>query len=414
MTKTKLMWLSDSPASSSGLGRITREVAQRIVANLGDEIELCTFSYGGGVSRKLPWQQYEMKVNDLVPINLPQCWEDFAEGQRGVLAACWNPSWTPWLADPERCTDEGLKKFLRTKPFSRWAYLPIDSDTLPGRLPDNLTRCIYQFDRIATYTEWAKGLIENSRPKDVAPKEIAALPHGLDTTVFYPRDRKVARDTFVNRVAGLKQNPVRDDVVLVGVVATSTPRKDWYLAFEVCAELVRRGVNVGLWVHADAMRKNWDIPALAKEFGMTDRTIASNRVLQDDDLAWAYAACDVTLGIGSGEGWGLPLAESLAMGIPVIHGNYAGGAEFVPEGMKVEPYAFRGDGFFAARRPVFRASDWADAVQVWLGPHGDVVLPSYIEWPNAWDSWAKWLRAGLADLNANSADQVAGTFGAKL
>ena len=202
--------------------------------------------------------------------------------------------------------------------------------------------------------------------------------------------------------------------MLIGVVATNTPRKDWYLAFEVCAELVRRGVNVGLWVHTDHMRKNWDIPALAHEFGMDTRTIASNKVLGDDDLAWAYAACDITLGIGSGEGWGLPLSESLAMGIPVIHGNYAGGAEFVPEGMKVEPYAFRGDGFFAARRTVFRASDWADAVQTWLGPHDEVVLPSYIEWPNAWDSWAKWIRAGLVDLNTNPADQVAGTFGVGL
>jgi len=412
MTQTPLLILSDSPMGSSGLGRITRELAVRIHANL-PEFRVGVIGYGGSISRHLGFPQYPMVVQDYMPLNLPDVWKDFAGDEKGAVLAIWNPSWIPWLADHERCTDERLRKFLRTKPFSRWAYLPIDSDTLPGRLPDNLTRSIYQFDRIATYTEWAKGLIENSRPKDVVPKEIAALPHGLDTKIFYPRDRKVARDTFVNRVAGLDQNPIADGIVLIGVVATNTPRKDWSLAFEVCAELVRRGVNVGLWVHADAMRKNWDIAALAKEFGVADRTIASNRVLQDDDLAWAYAACDVTLGIGSGEGWGLPLAESLAMGIPVIHGNYAGGAEFVPEGMKVEPYAFRGDGFFAARRPVFRASDWADTVQVWLAPHGDVVLPSYIEWPNAWDSWAKWLRAGLADLNANPADLVDGSFGVK-
>jgi hypothetical protein len=102
-----------------------------------------------------------------------------------------------------------------------------------------------------------------------------------------------------------------------------------------------------------------------------------------------YAACDVTLGIGLGEGWGLTQAESMASGTPVIHGNYAGGAEFLPPKYLVEPVGWRYEGPACLKRPVFRAKDWADAVQK---NQGDVpAVPDYIKWENAWIEWRKWL-----------------------
>jgi glycosyltransferase involved in cell wall biosynthesis len=153
-------------------------------------------------------------------------------------------------------------------------------------------------------------------------------------------------------------------------------------------------VNIGLWAHTDTFQRHWDLKALAEEFNMTTRTMFSNNELTDDEMAMAYSACDVTLAIGSGEGWGYPLAESLACGVPVIHGNYAGGAEFVPKQYLVQPVGFRGDGYYGIRRPIFNASDWADKVIIAVKEHA--TLPNYIDWLNAWPAWEKWLRKGIA------------------
>jgi hypothetical protein len=115
--------------------------------------------------------------------------------------------------------------------------------------------------------------------------------------------------------------------------------------------------------------------------------------LTDAQMAQAYAAMNVTLGIGSGEGMGYPLAESLAMGVPVIHGKYAAGAEFVPEEYLVEPVISPYRGGHAIRRPVFRASDWADRVQQvkW----DQALLPEYIYWDQCWPEWKSWLLRGI-------------------
>jgi hypothetical protein len=77
----------------------------------------------------------------------------------------------------------------------------------------------------------------------------------------------------------------------------------------------------------------------------------------------------------------------------------------------VEPIGYHGEGFFGVRDASYRASDWADVVMA--AKREDAILPTYLQWDVAFDGWAKWLRAGLADLNANPADQVTATFGVK-
>jgi glycosyltransferase involved in cell wall biosynthesis len=390
---TKLLIVSDSVTGPTGLGRIARELALHIHKYLADEFEVATYGFNAVVSRKLPFQQFKMEANGTVPTNFPEVWDYFAGDEHGICLTVWNQSWLSWLSHPESVEDPALKKFLLKKPFDTWGYFPIDGDMIGGRLCKHLGSIMYGFDRIAAYTQYGKRVIEASRPAKSPEKEIAVLPHGLDTRIFYPRDRAEARATFGKRVTGMNLSPLADEVFMVGCLATNTPRKDFYLAFEVILELRRRDVSAALWIHADKIQAYWDLLMMAEEFGLDGSVIASRRLLTDEDLAWAYSACDATLGIGSGEGWGLPLSESLACGIPCIHGNYAGGAEFIPKQFLVEPVGFHGEGAFAIRRPVFRASDWADVV---LGANKeDAILPDYIPWPNAFELWKTWLLEGV-------------------
>jgi glycosyltransferase involved in cell wall biosynthesis len=354
---------------------------------------VATFAPGGTTSQKLPFQQYPTPVhlNYILP-ELPGVWNDFAGNEKGVVLSIWNAGWLGWLANCESLPDSELKSFLRTNPFKRWAYVPVDGHCVGGGLPRSIGDILGGFDRVLAYTRYGEQVIEQA----MFGKEtfsIPFLPHGLDTSVFYPRDRAEARRTLVQRVVDLQQPSMSPSVFLVGICATNTRRKDWHLAFEVCAELMKRGVRVGLWAHTNAPKKDWDLMALAETFGLQGRVLLSTRNLSDEDMAWCYSACNVTLGIGSGEGWGFPLAESLACGVPVIHGKYAGGAEYVPKPLLVEPKGYRGDGLYGILRPVFKASDWA--YRAMEADNQLVALPEYIDWNNAWPLWKQWLREGI-------------------
>ncbi len=195
---------------------------------------------------------------------------------------------------------------------------------------------------------------------------------------------------------------MKDDQVLVCVTATNTSRKDWGLAFQTCAELIRRGVNIFLWGHTDCLTAplgHWNLPVLIKQFGMDQRTVLTTATLTDDDMAWAYSAMDAALGVGAGEGWGLPLSEALGCGLPVISGNYAGCTEFVPPNLLVEPTSYCLENPFLIQRPIFSPVAWADKViEVATNPaydHRQSLLDPKFEWENCWPAWSEWLLKGV-------------------
>ena len=399
--RTPLLIVSDSVTSYTGFGRVTRELAIRIHSELSDVIRLGTAGYGGNTSRAFPWQQYTIfNLQQWAMPELPAIWNDFAGDEKGILMFLFNASWLWWVAEPDKLPDGDLKGFMKAKPFESWVYFPVDSEGPNGRLSEQEFKIFSAFDRILTYTKWGAEVVDNTLKAHGGFKAATEhRPHGTDDKIFFPRDRHEARQSFIERIVRRGAKGVIDDkITLIGVCATNTPRKDWALAFGVCKELLDRGVNVGLWAHTDRFKKDWDLFALADEFDLRLRTIFTNNHLTDEDMSWGYAACDCTLSIGLGEGWGLSGSESLACGIPTIHGNYAGQVEYMPSGLLVEPAAFRHEGFFASKRPVFRVKDWADRVLDCLGSgteKRESILDPKFYWKNCWPEWGDWFRAGL-------------------
>jgi glycosyltransferase involved in cell wall biosynthesis len=396
MARIPLMIMTDSPTSRTGLGRIGRELAGRIYDRLYDTFEVAVLGYGGQVSKELPYQQYVItKMTNWAVNDLPAAWKDFAGDRKGVLLSIWNPSSLFWLADPSKLPAGELRTFLESKPFETWLYVPIDAEGPGGKLSAEVTDTLSGFDRVLAYTKWAANMIDRSRGVD--EESVFAtdfLPHGIDTSTFYLRDRAEARATFLDRVTEFKNSPaMKDDVFLVGIVGTNSQRKDWALGMEACQELVRRGLNVGLWAHTNVLQKHWDILAMAKAFGLEGRIIPSIKTLSDDDMAMAYSACDCVFGVGAGEGFGYTTFEALACGVPVVTGKYAAAAEIVPPEFLVKPTGWYYEGYYANRRPVFDPKEWATVAM--RAANTKAELPAYIDWNNCWEEWSDWLLSGV-------------------
>jgi len=461
-----LLLLSDAIASNTGLSRIARDLSTRIHADLSDTFRIATFGVGGYISTssRFPFQNGSiLRLDRMVPRDLPDFWIDHAgrygdgkqqdsetdlterEGQvrKGILLTCWNLSWTPWLSQPHLLPpDHPLRQFLLQRPqsvsldhwnqisnpqspsfspqllsrlaqfpFRRWLYCPIDGNLPDGTLGHQLAPVLQGFDRLLAYTGYGSQVIERTLEKWGGQSAVTTinsvphLPHGLDKAVFYPRDRRLARQTFMSRVSnGVSALPLRDDQVLLCMVATNSSRKDWGLAFQTAAELLRRGRHVFLWGHTDALVPHpglpsihWNLPALAKQFGMEQRVVLTAERLSDEDMAQAYSACDVMLATSS-EGFGYTPFEALACGLPVAGTSYAGSSEFVPPEMQAEPVAYCLENPYLIQRPLYDPEKVADLVEKLMAGYPDrarSLLDARFEWESNWEGWKKWLLEGV-------------------
>jgi glycosyltransferase involved in cell wall biosynthesis len=404
MERFPLLLLSDAPTSGTGLGRITRDLAVRIHANI-PEIEVATLGYAGPQKRALEFPQYNMEMQDWVVNNLQEVWEDFVGKRRGAVMSIWDASRMMWFSRPETLTGPHLRKWLLNAPFEKWGYFPMDATGPNDRLTALLGHTVDGYDRVLAYSKWAEGILQRTlAPKDL---DLDWRPHGIDTEVFFPRDHRVARHRFGERTLAKtlkgKFLSIPDDAIFVGVVATNQTRKDFGLALQVIQELKRRQPRpVIIWVHTDELNRHWSLPSLFEDYGIEhdQGVITGPRIIFPDELmTWCYSACDVTLGIGMSEGYGYPIFESLACGTPCIHGRDHGGAyEHMPEYMTVPSRTTRLEGIYNCVRPVHRYEDWVEAILALPKRTGESLLPTHLDWNNLWPSWAEWLKKGLPNV----------------
>lgn len=394
-----LIVLSDNPNGRTGLGRQCNETVRRIDAFMPTIFDVCVIGNGGTTSRHTPYPVYPVTfAGDYSIPQLPDIVRDFCGDEAPILFTIMNAGWLHWLAMPEILPSSSpLRKWLEAKKPRVWAYVPVDSTGPHGKLTHIEKSILERFDRVLAYTKFGAQTIDRTlfHEATVNPDSPVTqwLPHGTDGGAFYPRSREEARASEFGKRVARDNGQIPDDVFVVGIVATNSARKNWPLAFRTCAELKRRGEKIGIWAHTNAPLGWWDLLTAADTFGLREDTLFTFGNLSDEDMAWGYAACDVTLGIGDGEGWGMPLAESLACGIPVVTGDYAGATEFVPDAFRIPAEGYRDDGFYLSARPIFVPEEWADRVQWARGKF--VELEPQFMWYNCWPMWEKWLREGV-------------------
>ena len=192
-----------------------------------------------------------------------------------------------------------------------WGYFPIDAHGRHGRLGPQLGHTLSHYDRILVPSEWAKSIVLKTLP----PSFVDVLPHGIDTSIFYPRDKNQSRDKFGETLFNVAQWPkepidILDDALWVGIVATNQSRKDWGLGIEVVSELAKTR-PVFLWAHSDAIKREWSLLELLSDFKLLQSTMLTVGNVSDESMALAYSAMDLTFSIDRGAGFNYPAFESI-------------------------------------------------------------------------------------------------------
>lgn len=194
-------------------------------------------------------------------------------------------------------------------------YVQIVHDLLPVTLPD-----FFDFGMRRRFPRWLTFVVENADlilTDSVATK--ADLVHWWSTPGVGFADLPPV-EPWPLGCDPLPPPPPRKDQVnrpTVLVVGTVEPRKAVDVVVDAVSTLRDSGQDIGLvivgrhgWVSADLAER---LTGLASEPWFEWRTSAD-----DTELSGHYAAAAVLVAASRGEGYGLPLAEARAVGLPVV------------------------------------------------------------------------------------------------
>ena len=220
-----------------------------------------------------------------------------------------------WVLPPKQFT-----------PYRTAVWVNIDCD--PMGEPDRVF-----FERSGA-TPVAVSKYGQAAARDAGLSPVLYVPHGIDTSFWAPGNKMAARGllglpagAFVAGINGMN----------LGVI----PRKAFYEQFRAFAEF-RKRLSPGalLLVHSDPEAHRYEgdnrgvnLRRLAKVCGVEDAVTfgAHTNMTEIQMRAW-YRSLDVLLNASYGEGFGVPVIEALACGVPVIGTDCSAMPEKIPTG----------------------------------------------------------------------------------
>lgn len=180
------------------------------------------------------------------------------------------------------------------------------------RIPENILAVCQTSEQIWVPSAWGKSvLIAHGLP----PARIRVIPEAVDGDRFHTHGRKPYT----------KDRPFR-----FLTVAKYEQRKSLDETIDAFAQVYANTPAIEL-----VIKSNYFVNHEAKFQQLQDKIRNLNNVtllwgeLKADDLASLYRGCDAFVLPSRAEGWGLPLIEAAASGLPIITTMYSGHTEFL-------------------------------------------------------------------------------------
>ena len=316
-TKTRMLWHSNAGWSPTGYGQQTGLFAPR----LAEHYDIGISAFYGLEGARLNWNgiitypgmQPDMGNKTLLPHAKAHFEGDVRSGLVITLLDV-------WVLDP-----------AVARKLNMACWVPVDHEPAPPR--------VLEFFRDSGAIPIAMSKFGARMLEEFDPLYV---PHGIDTDAYKPIDQKKARE--------LTQLP--QDKWLVGMVAANKgnpSRKCFAEAFMAFKRFHDLNPDAALYLHTEAqgMFNGVDLPALLREVGIPGEAVYladQERLLFNpvghETMGHVYSALDVLLSPSAGEGFGIPVLEANACGVPAIVTDFSAQAEVCGSGYKVgwEPY----------------------------------------------------------------------------
>lgn len=214
---------------------------------------------------------------------------------------------------------------VQNDPWNFQAYLT-ETGTVPvvGAVAvDGLNCRGKELNGLALAVFWTKFGEEQARIGDYTGPS-AVIPLGVDLNIYKPQDSMAVRERM-NLHKIFSTRGVENDVFIVGVVGRNQPRKRLDLTIEYFAEWVhsRNVEDALLWLHvAPTGEQAFGLQQLGQYYGISNQLVVPQiemiHGITEESMSRVYNVFDVLFSTTQGEGFGLPMFESMACGTPVI------------------------------------------------------------------------------------------------
>jgi glycosyltransferase involved in cell wall biosynthesis len=311
----KLLWHANFSGRGSGYFTQSETVVPRI-RDLGHELTISSYPTGRhewwkGIEVLPPYA--DVSGNDMLYQHAAHA---FGAAEDGVVIALCDA----WILQPQVL--EKLKAAI-------WA--PIDHEPPPPAVLQTFLSA-----PATVPIAMSKHGEEQMRRAGLDPLYV---PHMIDTEVFKPQDRREAREAL-----GLPE-----DAFVIGVVAVNQQygqhsRKAYPQIMEAFARFSRLHDDALLYLHTDVLgvRDGVDLLAMAHQLRISHERLRivdqyAYRVgIPVEHMVTTYNAFDVLLNPSFGEGFGLPIVEAQACGVPAIVTDFGAMRETCGVGWKVD------------------------------------------------------------------------------
>jgi len=247
----------------------------------------------------------------------------------------------PPYPDAPQVSYEQADLFFHAHPGPKVGFTMLEVDGIPRHWADSCNR----MDEIWVPTRWGA---ERFAACGVT-KPIRVVPLGYDERRFGPAPdapRASRRFTFLSVFEwGERKAP---EVLLRAYAAAFAGREKEDVLLLVRANNYDGHVDVAAQIEALGLPN--DGPPVA---------LLYNTQIRGSQLGTLYRGADAFVLPTRGEGWGMPVLEAMACGLPVIATNWSGPSEFLHEGVGY-PLAVRGLVAADAKCPYYEGFRWAD------------------------------------------------------
>ncbi len=341
----RILWGSEQPTRPTGYGIVTRNLIRRLVAK-GHEVYVMGWDYNGeDFKHEEGWTMVHAGISGygsekLAGPNSPTVLEATIKRLDVDIVVSLIDPW--YIGGSVMSTNKMGVPYL--------AYLPIDGFPISPQWKDILKMVhtpmwMSKFGE-KTFMEfvnkYSSGGTVSAENRDgmldrYLTEKTPILYHGVELDIFKPVEEEEKLDLK-------KKMGITWDFTFLSV-ARNTNRKQIPRLFEAFSLFLERqgNPNVGMVLHcgdpSDTFGMGgWNLPAFVAQFDLKDKIAFSDTSsnplsgLTTVEMARLYQSADVHVMATAGEGFGIPSAEAMACGIPIILPDNSTGPELVGVG----------------------------------------------------------------------------------
>lgn len=209
-------------------------------------------------------------------------------------------------------------------------WLPIDHDPVPEAVLRSLEGAYMPL----TYAKWGHTMLS------AAGVDNTYIPHGIEPKVYYVHDDQDKVREFRDKNFGAPEHLT----VMVAANKGFPDRKAFQVQLRAWAKFAEDKPGAKLYIHTEPTNiyGGIEFAALVKALGIQDRTIFPDRLqyhvgIPAEYLSVIYNSADAFLGAAMSEGFGIPIIEAQACGVPAIVTDFSAMPELVRWGYSVAP-----------------------------------------------------------------------------